>query len=850
MLFPRIVGRLGLVVLVVIGCLVNPQGAVAQSTWDGGGGDNNWGTAANWSDNQVPSFPTPLVFSGTTRPMPNNDLGNVSVDGVTFNSGAAAFNLGGDAFTLGDEATADYRRGGISQQDDSLQTIANNITVSRGLHEISTAQGAGGLTFSGAIARNPGLGVRFAPLGGPIKTTLTNTNGIIGGWATSQNPNPTLASETFLWSKVDANGNVVPYLDYTAADDIDGFAATPETTLPAGVNSTSNIRWFGGSFNAANEAGLTLTANTDMNTFLYEQDATNAFDLAGFRLRFTNGGGIFRSNPAGQQNSEDLRFGCAGAGTTCASPGGGTVTAGNSSSPATLYIWKNSTIADPPTLPNGEESNFNINFRGVYITDNPEGGKVTVVSNGSGGVRTSEVNGGDMASWGTGHTFSGGLYINRGVWRAEHHVSNAFGAGDVHVASGAQAYVNQDGMVPNDFYFAGTGINENTFHVGAIRVAADGAVLNGNIFLTADTRLGSRGAQATAAQLGMPNDQGVVWNGKITGNFDLELNIKNDQGQSTLEGDMPTMIFTNSANDWGGDTTIGNGRVRIGGSGEVIPHGPGKGNLTLLGEGVAAARPTVLTLDSHTETVNGLSSQGALSEIFITNQTAGTATLRVGANDATSTFGGTIQDDTANGGIVALSKIGAGTLTLTGANAYSGDTRVEGGTLSIGNAFLADAADVHVGSGALFNLNFSGTDTIDALFLGGIPRAPGTWGGAGSGATNISPFLTGTGRLMVTTMGMVQLLAGDYNGNGVVDAADYVVWRDALGTNTQLQNEGPGVTPGMVTQEDYATWRSNFGRSAGGGAGLTSLVPEPSTLLLLVSCGLMSLGSRRLRATS
>jgi autotransporter-associated beta strand protein len=258
-------------------------------------------------------------------------------------------------------------------------------------------------------------------------------------------------------------------------------------------------------------------------------------------------------------------------------------------------------------------------------------------------------------------------------------------------------------------------------------------------------------------------------------------------------------------------------------------------------------RPTVLTLDSQTETVNGLTSAGTLSEIFITNQTAGLATLRVGANDATSTFGGTIQDDTAVGGMVAVTKIGAGTLTLTGTNAYSGDTRVDGGTLSISNAFLADAADVHVGNSAFLNLNFSGTDTVDSLFLGGVPRAPGTWGGTGSGATNISPFFTGTGRLMVTTMGTVQLLAGDYNGNGTVDAADYVLWRDALGTNTQLQNEGPGVTPGTVTQEDYTTWRANFGRTAGSGGVLSSAIPEPVTWLLLVMCGLTSVATSRRR---
>lgn len=58
------------------------------------------------------------------------------------------------------------------------------------------------------------------------------------------------------------------------------------------------------------------------------------------------------------------------------------------------------------------------------------------------------------------------------------------------------------------------------------------------------------------------------------------------------------------------------------------------------------------------------------------------------------------------------------------------------------------------------------------------------------------------------------VLSGDYNQDGNVDAADYIVWRKELGTN--------------YTPTDYDVWRSNFGRTIGGGA-----VPEPSTLLLL-----------------
>jgi hypothetical protein len=85
-------------------------------------------------------------------------------------------------------------------------------------------------------------------------------------------------------------------------------------------------------------------------------------------------------------------------------------------------------------------------------------------------------------------------------------------------------------------------------------------------------------------------------------------------------------------------------------------------------------------------------------------------------------------------------------------------------------------------------------------------------------------------------------VAGDYNNNGVVDAADYVVWRKG-GT---LQNEVDN--PGTVNAADYAAWRARFGNSAGGGTGLSgTAVPEPSTFVLLVmsAIGISSLVLRR-----
>jgi hypothetical protein len=72
---------------------------------------------------------------------------------------------------------------------------------------------------------------------------------------------------------------------------------------------------------------------------------------------------------------------------------------------------------------------------------------------------------------------------------------------------------------------------------------------------------------------------------------------------------------------------------------------------------------------------------------------------------------------------------------------------------------------------------------------------------------------------------------GDYNDNDIVDAADYVVWRDRLNQPVTIPND---ATPGSVTAADYAVWRSNFGRVPGSGSALTlGAVPEPGATVLL-----------------
>ncbi len=70
---------------------------------------------------------------------------------------------------------------------------------------------------------------------------------------------------------------------------------------------------------------------------------------------------------------------------------------------------------------------------------------------------------------------------------------------------------------------------------------------------------------------------------------------------------------------------------------------------------------------------------------------------------------------------------------------------------------------------------------------------------------------------------------GDYDNTGVVDAADYTLYRDALDTDTLLPND---TTPGSVTQVDFEVWETNFGASLA--ASTAAAVPEPAAMVLIV----------------
>jgi len=153
-------------------------------------------------------------------------------------------------------------------------------------------------------------------------------------------------------------------------------------------------------------------------------------------------------------------------------------------------------------------------------------------------------------------------------------------------------------------------------------------------------------------------------------------------------------------------------------------------------------------------------------------------------------------------GTGGLIKANGGPLILTGANDYTGDTTVDGGTLEVNGTSIKDTNKLIINGGKVRAI---GTEIVASLFFGAAPQASGTWGATGSGATNIDDIhFTGTAGVISVVPGggsgysawqtansTTQTIGQDLDNDGVANGIEYFI-------NGPVANSSFTALPGVT----------------------------------------------------
>nr|MCU0751026.1 autotransporter-associated beta strand repeat-containing protein [Akkermansiaceae bacterium] len=316
------------------------------------------------------------------------------------------------------------------------------------------------------------------------------------------------------------------------------------------------------------------------------------------------------------------------------------------------------------------------------------------------------------------NTFSGPLQVNGGVLIAASTIALGSPQGACSIASGGTLRL-ADGITISgkNVTLQGTGAAFN----GALQSAE-----NANATWTGSVILGD-----SACRIGSMPGGTLHLSGPISGSASFQsLSIGAGAGGSA------TVVLSapQGASQYTGNTSIIRGTLQLGAD-HTLPAS------TILDvDSANAAENAIVDLNGHDQLVAGLqrsNTLGGTGSAIVTNQHLDRSLLTV-HSPSDSTFNGNLT------GNLSLRKSNTGSFTLSGNNSYTGDTIITGGVLRIDAAFLADTSHVAISSGARLNLNFSGTDSVRSLALGGISMPPGIYH-----MNNQPGFFTGSGSITV-----------------------------------------------------------------------------------------------------
>jgi fibronectin-binding autotransporter adhesin len=822
--------------------------AAAETTWDGGGGNESWQSANNWTSHAMP------LFNGTETIMLANGFASgptLNLDGTRYRSISSAANLGASPGSItfgggtlpitqdilnllsvntGNAGTSELFEGGLGKILQNAGAFSGSgdlvrfnfgplILSGSGPDGAGSTNPTGNISFREAVVFNE---ANFAfstghfelassnftgPEVGPVNMSKANSRagfsffdadrGVSGG------DNVTLSSGSLSGTSTGVLGASTDAIQSGTGSS--SFAVTgspmPDATLAtytwdgggANNNVTTAQNWVGDVLPGANSdiiwAGTTrLAVNVDVGgparTWTFDNTA-GAFVISG--AAFTLSDGITNNSAATQTINNDITLTL---GQTWNAASGNLVFGGNIANGGFLL-----------TIGGGS----NTSASGII------GGTGGLTKSGAGTLTLSGAN-----------SFTGATTVSAGVLNIRNATGVGTTAAGTTVASGAALQLQGGIAVGNEtLSLNGTGISND----GALRNISGNNSWAGTITINSTTRINSDSGTLTLDVASGNAITGSNDNLQFGGAGNVTVNDVIATGTGTLTKDGTGTLTLNAANTYTGATTVSAGVLNLQnatGLGTIAAGTTVTSGAALQLQGGVAVGNETLSLDG-----TGISSDGALRNISGNNSWAGTITINsttrinsdsgtltldvasgnaiTGSNDSLQ-FGGagnvTINDVIATG-TGTLTKDGTGILILNAANTYTGATTVNAGVLNVQNAtgLGTVAAGTTVSNGATLQLQGGITVSTEALNI----RGTGAGGQTGalvnvSGINNFGGLLTLAGTTTLSSnSGTLNLTNA-----GTITGATFGLTLTGAGNGSV--SSIIGTTSGSLTKGGTGTW--------------------------------------------
>ena len=819
-------------------------------------------------------------ITGTNQNLTVGGSGNTSISGVIATGSGTLTKTGSGTLTL---SGANTFTGATSINGGSLSISADNNlgTAPGGVVTGDLIFGGGTLDATSSFTLNANRGILLDAAGGTIDTasgsTLTYGGGIAGSGGLTVTDSGTLlltgggsyTGATTINSGANlqlGNGTANANLTGTSGIADNGSLILDENsavTLSKAISGTGTVTQ-NGSANTTLSGTNTYSGATTVNSGTLTAGSAAAFGGTGESAVTVNNSGVLALNGF----SNTVGSIASGSATSSITLGSGTLTTGGNNASTTfagvisgtggltltgnsvLVLDNANTYSGLTTINSGANLQLGAATNGTIastsgIVDNgalnfTEASAVTIGASISGTGTVGLHNAGNVTLSGT-NTYSGATLIYNSVDLIAGSTS-AFGG-----ATGLSAVtINQSGVLSLNGFSntvgsiasasatssialgSGTlttgGNNASTTFAGIISstgpVSGSSLVVAGTGTLTltnANTYTGTTTINSGASlELGNGTTNGTVASVGITDNGSLILDentgvtvgapISGTGGVTASGAVQDTLSGTNT---YSGATVINGTSGLLAGSTSAF-GGTGESAVTINNSGV-------LSLNGFNNTVGSIASASATTGIAL-----GSSTLTTGGNNSSTTFAGDISG---TGGI--LTKVGTGTMTLTGANSYTGATNINGGALSIGQDSELGTAP---GSATANMLTFNGgtLDTTKSFALGSnrgitLNAGGGTFVPTAKTTVTYGGIIAGTGALTLAGPGNMSLTgantytgATNLNGGTLTIGADGALGAAPATATANMLNFNSGV---LATTASF-TLNANRGMSvnaAGGG---------------------------------